>query len=77
MAGWHEFIQRDAPVPEWPYPVNYGRENEVECDVLIIGGGVAGCHAAISAAIHGAKVAGVMPIGAGREVQASITGTVQ
>ena len=35
---------------EWPYPVNYGKENEVEADVLILGGGVAGSHAAISAA---------------------------
>ncbi len=41
---------------EWPYPVNYGKENEVEADVLILGGGVAGSHAAISAARRGAKV---------------------
>lgn len=42
---------------QWPYPVNYGRENEVAADVLIIGGGIAGCHAAINAAKRGAKVA--------------------
>ena len=41
---------------EWPYPVNYGKENEVSADVLVLGGGVAGCHAAISAAKRGAKV---------------------
>ena len=41
---------------EWPYPVNYGKENEVVTDVLIIGGGVAGCHAAINATKRGAKV---------------------
>ena len=41
---------------EWPYPVNYGKENELEADVLILGGGVAGCHAAINAARRGAKV---------------------
>jgi succinate dehydrogenase/fumarate reductase flavoprotein subunit len=56
MTNWHEYIQRDGPVPEWPYPVNYGKENEIACDVLIVGGGVAGCHAAISAARRGAKV---------------------
>jgi heterodisulfide reductase subunit A-like polyferredoxin len=39
----------------WPYPVNYGKENEVSADVLILGGGIAGCHAAISAAKRGAK----------------------
>src|SRR4030042_5536439 len=42
---------------EWPYPVNYGKENEVSADVLILGGGIAGCHAAINAAKRGAKVA--------------------
>ncbi len=41
---------------EWPYPVAYGKETEVEADVLILGGGVAGCHAAITAAKRGAKV---------------------
>ncbi len=44
-------------VMDWPYPVNYGKENEVDADVLIIGGGVAGCHAAINAARKGARVA--------------------
>lgn len=42
---------------EWQYPVNYGKENEYEVDVLVIGGGLAGCHAAINAAKRGAKVA--------------------
>jgi len=41
---------------EWPYPVNYGKENEVSADVLILGGGIAGCHAAINAAKRGVKV---------------------
>ncbi len=45
-----------AQLKKWPYPVNYAKENEVEADVLIIGGGIAGCHAAISAANRGAKV---------------------
>ena len=42
---------------KWPYPVRYGKENEVSADVLIVGGGIAGCHAAISAAKAGATVA--------------------
>ena len=40
----------------WPYPVHYSEENEITADVLIIGGGIAGCHAAINAAKRGAKV---------------------
>jgi succinate dehydrogenase/fumarate reductase flavoprotein subunit len=40
----------------WPYPVNYGKENEAGADVLILGGGIAGCHAAVHAARRGAKV---------------------
>lgn len=43
----------------WPYPVNYEKENEVKGDVLIVGSGIAGCHAAISAARKGAKVIAV------------------
>ena len=42
---------------EWPYQVNYGKENDVNVDVLVLGGGIAGCHAAINAAKRGAKVA--------------------
>ena len=40
----------------WPYPTKYGKENEVSADVLILGGGIAGCHAAVHAARRGAKV---------------------
>src|SRR5512141_1084959 len=55
MSYFEEFTGKGAP--EWPYPVNYTRENEIIADVLIIGGGIAGCHAAINAAKRGAKVA--------------------
>ena len=47
----------EKTAPDWPYPVNYGNENEVSADILIIGGGIAGSHAAIQAARRGAKVA--------------------
>ncbi len=40
----------------WPYPVNYGKEHQVSADVLVLGGGIAGCHAAINAAKRGASV---------------------
>lgn len=40
----------------WPYPVDYGKEHVHTCDVLVVGGGIAGCHAAINAARRGAKV---------------------
>jgi len=56
MADWYEYMQKNVPIPEWPYPVNYGKENVVMADVLVLGGGVAGCHAAINAARKGAKV---------------------
>jgi succinate dehydrogenase/fumarate reductase flavoprotein subunit len=48
-----------AGFAEWPYPVNYGNETEMSCDVLIIGSGMAGCFAAISAARKGASVIAV------------------
>jgi succinate dehydrogenase/fumarate reductase flavoprotein subunit len=56
MSTWHEYVQRDGRLPEWPYPVNYEGINEVAGDVLVIGGGVAGLQAAINAARMGTKV---------------------
>jgi succinate dehydrogenase/fumarate reductase flavoprotein subunit len=41
---------------DWPYPVIYGKENQIVTDVLVLGGGIAGCHAAINAARKGARV---------------------
>jgi succinate dehydrogenase/fumarate reductase flavoprotein subunit len=57
MSTWYEYIQRNGKVPEWPYPINYNRLNEVVTDVLVIGGGVAGLQAAISAAKKGVSIA--------------------
>ncbi|MGA2106939.1 MAG: FAD-binding protein [Syntrophorhabdales bacterium] len=60
-----QIFDRASEVPEsedgknrkWPYSVSYGQEHEVACDVLVVGGGLAGCNAAISAAKRGARVA--------------------
>jgi succinate dehydrogenase/fumarate reductase flavoprotein subunit len=51
---YDELVRDQAP--PWPYPVHYGKENEVNCDVLVLGGGIAGCWTAISAARKGARV---------------------
>lgn len=42
---------------EWPYKVNYGKEYEISTDVLVLGGGLAGCQAAINARKKGVEVA--------------------
>ena len=57
MATWHEYVQKNGKVPEWPYHTNYGKVNEIVTDVLVIGGGVAGLQAAINAVKKGVKVA--------------------
>ncbi len=57
MSTWHEYVQKKGTLPEWPYPIHYGKVNEVVSDVLVIGGGVAGSRAAIAAARAGVKVA--------------------
>ena len=41
---------------KWPYPNECDREDRYTTDVLVIGGGIAGCMAAISAAATGASV---------------------
>jgi len=57
MTKWHDFLEKDGKAPPWPYPIRYDQEREIETDVLIIGGGIAGCWAAISAARNGVRVA--------------------
>jgi succinate dehydrogenase/fumarate reductase flavoprotein subunit len=57
MTKWHDLVEKEGKAPSWPYPVRYDQEQEIETDVLIIGGGIAGCWAAIGAARSGLKVA--------------------
>ena len=40
----------------WPYEIEYGKTETVQADVLVLGGGAAGCFAAIAAAEKGANV---------------------
>ncbi len=56
MTRWQELLE-NGKIPSWPYPVNYDKEQEIDTDVLVIGGGIAGCWAAISAARTGVRVA--------------------
>jgi succinate dehydrogenase/fumarate reductase flavoprotein subunit len=56
MTTWYESFQNNGTLPEWPYPIRYGWENRIAADVLVLGGGIAGCHAAINAARKGARV---------------------
>ncbi len=57
MANWHDYLKSNGAPPSWPYPVRYEEEQEIETDILVVGGGIAGCWAAISAARQGLKVA--------------------
>ena len=52
---WNKLVQKHG-IPEWPYSIEYGKETEVNAEVLVLGGGIAGCWAAISAARRGVKV---------------------
>ena len=57
MTTFFEFMKKEGHPPEWPYPIRYDKEQEIEADVLVLGGGIAGCWAAISAARTGLRVA--------------------
>jgi len=52
----NEYMTEAGTGIEWPYPIEYGKETTVTADVLILGGGIAGCWAAISAAKKGLDV---------------------
>jgi succinate dehydrogenase/fumarate reductase flavoprotein subunit len=56
MTKWLDLLEKYGKPTPWPYAIRYDKEQEVEADVLIIGGGIAGCWAAISAARTGVKV---------------------
>jgi succinate dehydrogenase/fumarate reductase flavoprotein subunit len=57
LSTWHDYLKEKGHAPDWPYPVRYDQEQEINTDILVIGGGIAGCWAAISAARQGLKVA--------------------
>ena len=40
----------------WPYENEVGQTQTDQCDVLVLGGGLAGCYAAIAAARKGKSV---------------------
>lgn len=54
--NYEDYVNQHGPM-EWPYPVRYDVQNEVDVDVLILGGGPGGCMAAINAAKRGLSVA--------------------
>jgi succinate dehydrogenase/fumarate reductase flavoprotein subunit len=43
-------------VRDWPYKLEWEREETIETDILVLGGGVAGCMAAIAAAQSGRRI---------------------
>jgi succinate dehydrogenase/fumarate reductase flavoprotein subunit len=57
VTTWHDFLKEQGHPPAWPYPIRYDEEQVTDVDVLVIGGGIAGCWAAISAARQGLQVA--------------------
>jgi len=48
---YEDLIGRKAP--RWPYKVDYTKETNVGCDVLVLGGGTSGIAAAVCAARAG------------------------
>lgn len=43
-------------VRDWPYPLEWEKEETMDTDILVLGGGIAGCMAAIAAANSGQRV---------------------
>ena len=41
MPLYHEIVQKQIQPLEWPYPILYDHEKEIDTDVLVIGGGMA------------------------------------
>ena len=47
MTTWHDYVKEEGHAPSWPYPIRFGEEQEIDTDVLVIGGGIAGLRAAL------------------------------
>lgn len=43
-------------IKHWPYPLEWEKEETIDTDILVLGGGIAGCMAAIAAVKSGQKV---------------------
>ncbi len=56
MTTWHDYLKEEGQPPSWPYPIRFEEEQEIDTDILVVGGGIAGCWAAISAARQGMRV---------------------
>ncbi len=56
MTAWQDYLKEQGKAPDWPYEIRFDQEHEISTDVLVIGGGIAGCWAAISAARQGLRV---------------------
>jgi succinate dehydrogenase/fumarate reductase flavoprotein subunit len=41
---------------DWPYPLEWEKEETIDTDILVLGGGVSGCMAAIAAAKSGQRI---------------------
>lgn len=52
---FYEYTRENA-IPVWPYEVEYGEETSDSADVVVIGGGLSGCFAAMHAARRGCSV---------------------
>ena len=56
MTTFQEYFNQSGRAPEWPYPLKWETQQDAVADILVLGGGISGCWAAISAARKGAKV---------------------
>ncbi len=57
MPDWfNQLIEKGGSATKWPYTIKYDQETTLSADVVVLGGGPAGCMAAIESAKSGASV---------------------
>lgn len=55
MEDYYQYCAKNG-IPAWPYPIEYKEVTRDSADVLVIGGGLSGCFAAMHAAERGCSV---------------------
>jgi heterodisulfide reductase subunit A-like polyferredoxin len=66
MSTWQNHVMKDGYAPVWPHPLRYDKQQEIKTGVLMLGGGISGCWAAISAPRPGVMVAMLETSAAGK-----------
>ena len=79
MTTFQSYLDQEGHAPQWPYPIKYEQEQEIETDVLVLGGGLPDAgrpSAPLARASESALVENRRPSAADAAVPVATTGAI-